>query len=81
MFVLLLVHDDMETLFLSIKASETRFLPPPILSKWRGLRGLGLPFPSRRAELLAGSHDATHLDLVIARGTEEREMAKFWMTE
>ena len=37
MAVLLEVH---ETLSLSVKASDTRFLPLPIVSKWRGLRGL-----------------------------------------
>ena len=37
MVVLLLVH---ETLFLAIKIVGTRFLPPSILLKWRGLRGL-----------------------------------------
>ena len=32
-----------ETMFLSRKVSGTRFLPPSIPSKWRGLRGLGEP--------------------------------------
>ena len=58
-----LVH---ETLFLSKKIVETRFLPPSNLSKWRGLRGL-----VARLAGLAPAHDVLHRERVHGGGEGE----------
>ena len=85
MAVPLLVH---ETLFLSIKMVETRFLPPSIPSKWRGLRGLvvqqpDLQRPLARARGHAALQPREALRLVLTREgvSEIREPARMPILE